>query len=121
MRVRRVLLPFALLFSGCATAGSERVLVLIWNGDARQHTIHIEIDGQRLFHGIAAITQKDPAIVSGIDTHLTAGRHHVEVRCEDVTRSIDFEVRRGTRSNLQIRVKPGTFDIDVEYGDLLYI
>ena len=121
MRVRRALLAFTLLFSGCVTAGGERVLVVIWNDDARQHAVHIEIDGQRLFHGMAAVTQAEPSIVLTIDSHLAAGRHHAEVRCDNVTRSIEFEVRRGTHNNLHIRVKPGTVEVDVAYGDLAYI
>jgi hypothetical protein len=121
MRNCRALLAFALLFSGCITAGGERVLVVIWNDDARQHAVHIEIDGQRFFHGTTAVTQTEPGIVFSIDSHLNAGRHHVEVRCDNVTRSIEFEVRRGMRSNLHIHVKPGTVEVDVAYGDLLYM
>jgi hypothetical protein len=121
MRVGGVLLVFALLLSGCATTGGERVHVGIWNDDTRQHTVRIAIDGQRFFHGIAGITQSEPSIVNGIDSHLNAGRHHVEVRCDNVTRSIDFEVRRGTRSNLHIHVKRGSCEVDVAYGDLLYM
>jgi hypothetical protein len=62
----------------------------------------------------------EPSIVS-MDSHLNAGAHYVEVRCDNVTRSIQFEVRHGTRSNLHIHLKPGTVDVDVAYGDLLYI
>jgi hypothetical protein len=119
MRVCRALLAFTLLLSACATAGGERVHVGIWNDDDRQHTVHIEIDGQPFFHGTAAITPSEPSIVAGIDSHLNAGRHHVEVRCDNVTRSIDFEVRRGTRSNLHIHVKRGSFEVDVAYGELV--
>ncbi|MEA2343562.1 MAG: hypothetical protein QOF63_1731 [Thermoanaerobaculia bacterium] len=121
MRVCRALLALALLLSRCATASGERIHVAIWNDDDRQHTVHIEIDGQRFFHGIAGITQSEPSIVCSIDSHLNAGRHHVEVRCDNVTRSIDFEVRRGTRSNLHIHVKRGSCEVDVAYGDLLYM
>src|SRR4051794_32960170 len=105
MRVRRALLAFALLLSGCATAGGERVHVVIFNDDVRQHRILIDVDGNAFFYGTAAVTQMEPSIVSSIDTHLSAGRHHVEVRSDNVTRSIDFDVRRGTRSNLHISVK----------------
>ena len=121
MRVHRVLLAFVLLFSRCATAGRERVLVVVWNDDDRQHTIHIDIDGQRFFHGDIGVTRSEPSIVASIDSHLSPGPHHVEVRCDNVTRSIEFDVRRGTRSNLHIRVKRGGFDVDVAYGDLVYI
>ena len=121
MRVRRTLLVFALLLSGCATAGGERVHVAIWNDDDRQHRLHFEIDGQRFFHGDIGVTRSEPSIVSSIDTHLSPGRHHVEVRCDNVTRSIEFDVRRGTRSNLHVRVKHGGFEVDVAYGDLVYM
>src|SRR3954453_4617237 len=121
MRVHCALLAFALLLSGCATAGGERVHVAILNDDVTQHTIHIEIDGQRFFLGDIAVTQSEPSIVASIDAHLSPGRHHVEIRSDNVTRSVDFDVRRGTRSNLHIRLKQGGFDVDVAYGDLLYM
>jgi hypothetical protein len=121
MRVHRVLLAFVLLFSRCATAGRERVLVVVWNDDDRQHTLHIEIDTQRFFHGDIGVTRSEPSIVSSINTHLSPGRHHVDIRCDNVPRSIEFDVRRGTRSNLHIRVKHGGFEVDVAYGDLVYM
>ncbi|MEA2338694.1 MAG: hypothetical protein QOE82_2701 [Thermoanaerobaculia bacterium] len=121
MRVGGVLLVFALLLAGCASAGGERVHVGIWNDDTRQHTFRIEIDGQRFFYGTAAITPMEPSIVSSIDSHLNAGRHRVEVTCDNVTRSIEFDVRRGTRSNLHIHLKSAGFAVDVVYGDLVYI
>jgi len=121
MRVRRALLLFALLLSGCATAAGERVHVAIWNDDVAQHKIRIDVDGQPFFYGTVAITQMEPSIVSSMDSHLNAGAHYVEVRCDNVTRSIQFEVRHGTRSNLHIRVKHGSCEVDVAYGDLLYI
>jgi hypothetical protein len=116
-----MLLAFALLFSNCATAGSERVHVVIFNDDSRQHTIRIDVDGQPFFNGTVATTPIEPSIVSSIDSRLPPGRHHVEVICDNVRRSIEFEVRHGTRSNLHIRVKAGTVEVDVAYGNLVYI
>jgi hypothetical protein len=121
MRVCRALLSFALLVAGCATAGGERVHVVIWNDDGRQHTVRIDIDGQPFYSGTAAITGMEPSIVASIDTRLSPGRHHVEVTCDNGTRSIEFEVRRGTRSNLHIRVKVDGIEVDAAYGDLLYM
>lgn len=121
MRVWRALLAFLLLLSGCASAGGERVHVGIWNDDNSQHKIRIEIDGRRFFSGTAAVTPSEPSIVSSIETHLDAGRHHVGVTCDNVTRSIEFEVRRDTRSNLHIHLKRDGCEVDIAYGDLLYI
>ena len=121
MRVHRALLAFALLLSCCATAGGERVHVVIFNDDVTQHRVRIDVDGSTFFYGTAAVTQIEPSIVFSIDTHLSPGRHHVEVWCDNVTRSIEFDVRRGTRSNLDIRLKHGGFDMDVAYGELVYI
>src|SRR3954447_5459519 len=121
MRVHRALLAFALLLSGCATAGGERVHVIIFNDDVTQHRVRIDVDGNAFFDDTAAVTQLEPSIVAGIDAHLSPGRHRFEIRSDNVTRSIDFDVRRGTRSNLHIRLKQGGFDVDVAYGDLLYM
>src|SRR3954447_7652078 len=121
MRVHRVLLAFTLLLCDCATAVGERVHVVIFNDDVTQHRVRIEVDGNAFFDDTAAVTQMEPSIVASLDAHLSPGRHHVEVRSDNVTRSVDFDVRRGTRSNLHIRLKQGGFDVDVAYGDLLYM
>jgi hypothetical protein len=121
MRARRALLAFVLLAAGCGTVGGERVHVGIWNDDARQHTIRIDVDGQPFFSGIAAMTRSEPSIVSSIESRLNPGRHHVEVTSDNGTRSMEFEVRRGTRSNLHIHVKDGGVEVDVAYGDLIYL
>src|SRR3954452_23485081 len=121
MRVHRALLALALLLSGCATAGGERVHVIIFNDDVTQHRVRIEVDGNAFFDDTAAVTQMEPSIVASMDAHLSPGRHHVEVRSDNVTRSVDFDVRRGTRSNLHISVKRGGFEVNVVYGDLLYM
>jgi hypothetical protein len=67
------------------------------------------------------MTRSEPSIVSSIESRLSPGRHHVEVTSDNGTRSIEFEVRRGTRSNLHIYVKDGGVEVDVAYGDLIYI
>jgi hypothetical protein len=121
MRVRRALLAFSLLLSGCATAGGERVHVGIWNDSLRPHTIRIEIDGHALFYGVAAIPQTEPSIVADIESRLPPGRHNAVVTCDTTTRSTDFDVRRGTRTNLYIHVQPGAVTLDVAYGNRIYI
>jgi hypothetical protein len=87
MRAYRVLLASALLLSGCATAGIERVNVVIFNHTTRAHTIRIEIDGQLFFSGIVAVTEREPEIAARVYSHLTAGRHHVAVTSGHLTNS----------------------------------
>jgi hypothetical protein len=121
MRVRRVLLAFVLLLSGCATASGERVDVVIFNNTARVHGARIEIDGQLFFSGIVAVTEREPRIAAQIASHLTAGRHHVAVTSGHLTDSLDFEVRDRTRTTLQIEVNENGVTLEVAYGERVYI
>jgi hypothetical protein len=65
--------------------------------------------------------QREPAIVGNYQTVLIAGSHHIDVICDNATRSLDFEVRRGKQTNVQIHVKESGVTIDVAYGELVYM
>jgi hypothetical protein len=121
MRVRRTLLAFVLLLSGCVTAGIERVNVVIFNYTSRVQGARIEIDGQPFFSGSIAMMEREPRIAAQIQSRLTAGRHHVAVTSGHLTNSLDFEVRGGTRTDLQILVNENGVTFTVAYGDHLYI
>jgi hypothetical protein len=112
---------FALLLSGCGTAGVEPLNVVIFNDTPARHPIHIDIDGHSFFDGEVMVTQSEPTIVAHMNTDLTTGRHRVNVTCDNGTRSLDFEVRAGTRTNVQIHVRQDGVTVDVAYGEGVYI
>jgi hypothetical protein len=121
MRVCRALLVFAMLLSGCASAGVERVDVVIFNDTPSRHPIQIDIDGHSFFDGEVAVTEWQPTIVGRMNTELSAGRHRVKVTSDVAVRSLDIEVRRGARTNVQIQVKRDDVIVTVAYGERLYI
>jgi hypothetical protein len=121
MRVCRALLAFALLLSGCVTAGVERVDIVIFNDTPSRHPIQIEIDGHSFFDGEVMVPQSEPTIVAHMNTNLSTGRHRVNVTCDKGTRSLDFEVRAGTRTTVQIHVRQDGVTVDVAYGERVYI
>jgi|SRR4051812_45974851 len=121
MRVRRALLAFALLVSGCATAGGERVHVVIFNESGLMPRLQISIDGERVLDEMPAVTASEPSIVSTAYLHLRAGRHRIVVMRDNVEHSFTFEVRAGTRTDVRVRVKQNETVLDVGYGEGVYI
>ena len=121
MRVCRALLAFALLLSGCATGGSERVLVVVFNESGLTPRLQISIDGNRVLDELAAVTATEPSIISTTYLHLRAGPHRIVVTRDNIEHSLTFDVRAGTRTDVRVHVKQNEIVLDAGYGELVYI
>ncbi|HEV7427565.1 MAG TPA: hypothetical protein VGQ46_14475 [Thermoanaerobaculia bacterium] len=121
MRVCRTLLVFALLLSGCATAGGERVHVVVFNESGLTPRLQISVDGERVLDELPAITTMEPSIVSTTYLRLRAGSHRIVVMRDNIEHSLTFDVRAGTRTDVRVHVQQNEIVLDVGYGERLYI